>query len=149
MWGPPEMYPKISPIWLLNVQHHCMHFSYFRMTKIGYVQTGIIWLGPDLSSNGARRKNKIPLRGPFVYIFLRVSTSNVAGWTKHVASWTYIVIHVSLYFMLWAGQRHPFTFDKVFNHDASQNDVFVEISQLVQSALDGYKVIYAYQLLAS
>lgn len=29
----------------------------------------------------------------------------------------------------------------MFSHDASQQDVFVEISQLVQSALDGYKVI--------
>lgn len=41
-----------------------------------------------------------------------------------------------------AGQKYPFTFDKVFNHEASQPDVFTEISQLVQSALDGYKVIY-------
>ncbi|KAG2574973.1 hypothetical protein PVAP13_7KG413400 [Panicum virgatum] len=43
------------------------------------------------------------------------------------------------------GQKLSFSYDKVFDHNASQEDVFVEISQLVQSALDGYKVcIFAY-----
>ncbi|KAL6844533.1 hypothetical protein ACP4OV_026206 [Aristida adscensionis] len=43
------------------------------------------------------------------------------------------------------GQKISFSYDKVFDHNASQEDVFVEISQLVQSALDGYKVcIFAY-----
>ena len=40
-----------------------------------------------------------------------------------------------------AGQKLSFSYDKVFYHNASQEDVFVEISQLVQSALDGYKVL--------
>ncbi|XAR53732.1 Minus-end-directed kinesin ATPase [Bertholletia excelsa] len=47
--------------------------------------------------------------------------------------------------LMQSGQKFPFTFDKVFTPEASQEDVFVEISQLVQSALDGYKVcIFAY-----
>lgn len=47
--------------------------------------------------------------------------------------------------LIQSGQKHSFTFDKVFAHDASEQDVFMEISQLVQSALYGYKVcIFAY-----
>ncbi|KAJ8761678.1 hypothetical protein K2173_004454 [Erythroxylum novogranatense] len=47
--------------------------------------------------------------------------------------------------LVQSGQKYAFTFDKVFSHDTSQQAVFVEISQLVQSALDGYKVcIFAY-----
>jgi kinesin family protein C1 len=37
-------------------------------------------------------------------------------------------------------QKHSFTFDKVFAPTADQAAVFEEISELIQSALDGHKV---------
>ncbi|KAG2451808.1 hypothetical protein HYH02_003584 [Chlamydomonas schloesseri] len=44
-----------------------------------------------------------------------------------------------------AHQKHQFAFDRVFSPGTSQDMVFDEISELVQSALDGHKVcIFAY-----
>lgn len=42
-------------------------------------------------------------------------------------------------------KKHPFAFDRVFGPRSNNQDVFGEISQLVQSALDGYNVcIFCY-----
>lgn len=66
----------------------------------------------------------------YSFIFLKKIELNFENKKTHVMN-----SHVS-------GQKHSFSFDRVFMPDESQEDVFVEISQLVQSALDGYKVTF-------
>lgn len=40
---------------------------------------------------------------------------------------------------------HKFIFDSLLEQDATQSDVFAEVSQLVESVLDGYRVcVFAY-----
>ena len=42
-------------------------------------------------------------------------------------------------------KEYKFNFEHIFDHGAKQIDIFNELSQLIQSALDGYNVcIFAY-----
>ncbi|KAG9160007.1 hypothetical protein Leryth_005742 [Lithospermum erythrorhizon] len=84
-----------------------------------------------------------------IRVFCRVrpllSDDDVGTETKVVSFPTSMETHGRGIDLSQNGQKHSFTFDKVFSPEASQEDVFVEISQLVQSALDGYKVcVFAY-----
>jgi Microtubule binding len=38
------------------------------------------------------------------------------------------------------GKQHAFSFDRVFGPQSTQEHVFSEVSELVQSALDGFQV---------
>lgn len=42
-------------------------------------------------------------------------------------------------------KEHSFNFERVFDQTTTQEDIFFELSQLIQSSLDGYNVcIFAY-----
>lgn len=41
------------------------------------------------------------------------------------------------------GKEHGFSFDHVFGPSANQADIFAQVSDMVQSALDGYKVCFS------
>ena len=41
----------------------------------------------------------------------------------------------------FSDRSYPYTFNGVFHPDSSREDVFCEISEVVQSALDGFKVM--------
>lgn len=51
----------------------------------------------------------------------------------------------SLHGSVIAQKRHDFEFDRVFRSHHRQDDLFKELKQLVQSSLDGYRVVvFAY-----
>jgi hypothetical protein len=83
--------------------------------------------GIELAQNGISRDDVA-----VVVVFLLLLIDVCLFWFIH------------LIMLLFLGQKHSFTFDRVFAPDASQQEVFTEISQLVQSALDGYKVIFKF-----
>jgi len=83
----------------------------------------------------------IELKGNIrVFCRIRPSSSNDAA--TNVVSWQE---SDNLVAVNQKDKKMNFNFDKVFGAESSQESVFNEISQLVQSALDGYKVsIFAY-----
>ncbi|CAG9466804.1 unnamed protein product [Pedinophyceae sp. YPF-701] len=87
-------------------------------------------------NEGKRRKLQnevIELKGN-IRVFCRVRPSTARG-----ASTTCLPDGVGIK-VRQQGKEHAFAYDRVFGEATSQDAVFAEVSELVQSALDGYKV---------
>lgn len=52
-----------------------------------------------------------------------------------------MIFNISFHFSYADATPQEFIYDKVFDQCATQVDVFNEVSQLVQSALDGHQVL--------
>ena len=76
----------------------------------------------------------------FVFFFL------ITPLTKHTHTHTHnSITGTGMRLTSSEDKQNSFAFDRVFDEHASQEDVFEEVSELVQSALDGYNVcVFSY-----
>lgn len=87
------------------------------------------------------------LRGN-IRVFCRVRPPLVTETNRSLCSWNYLdESSVELVKVEPTGKvlKNDFTFDSIFHQNSSQDDIFLSVSPLIQSALDGYNVcIFAY-----
>ena len=80
-----------------------------------------------------------------LYLFCPSGDDRTMTVTEPIASSSADLLQCSAGGKSLVPKKHSFQFDRVFDPDSSQAQVFEEISQLVQSACDGYNVcIFAY-----